>query len=118
VREDAQAGGLDSPVVHVFLPQRSAEDLQKALAGHAAATETLQKPVAPTREAQEARQGEQHTQPDSLIQGVLRDARVFQGGGNEIATGGLCAAVQEAMAASTPNSLPGMWTNTPFAGRC
>ena len=106
VREDAQAGGPDSPTIYVFLPQRSSDDLKKALAGYAAATETLTRPVPTTREGEEARQGMatrqagQRRELDTLIAGVLKDAKVFQGGGNEVVAEDLRTSVREAMKAS------------------
>ena len=40
VREDAQAAGVDSPIVFVFLPQQDS-DASRILASYAAANETL-----------------------------------------------------------------------------
>src|SRR5207249_557302 len=92
VREDAQAAGADSAIVSVFLPQRSADELRKALVAYSAAEATLQARGNPaTREGQEARQGmetrqrEQWSALDQFVGDVLKSAKVFQGGGNEIA---------------------------------
>ena len=113
VREEAQAAGAESPIVFVFLPKRSPDDLNRALAGMAAATETLDARGAPTtREGQEARQGMQTRQGDAqrqvgvLINNILRDAKVFQGGGNEIAEGDLRSSAQEAMKQSLARLYP------------
>nr|MDP9480282.1 BREX system P-loop protein BrxC [Actinomycetota bacterium] len=55
-RAEAQAAGGESPVVHVFLPKRSAEELKAALAAYEAASEVLSSsPVPTTQEGQEAR---------------------------------------------------------------
>ena len=90
VREDAAAGGTDSPVVYVFLPRRGADALKSNLAGYAAATATLTRPEPNTPEGHEARQGMVTRQAahkreiDALLGAVLKDALVFQGGGSEV----------------------------------
>ena len=35
VRDEAQAAGVDSPLIHVFLPKRNADALRKGIAVHA-----------------------------------------------------------------------------------
>lgn len=104
VREEAQAAGSDSPIVFVYLPKRAPDDLKRVLVGAAAVRETLDARGVPnTREGQEARQGMETRAGDltrqvgGLVSNVLRDAKVYQGGGNEIIEGDLRASVQEAM---------------------
>ncbi len=112
VREDAQAAGSEGPIVYVHLPRRSSDDLAKTLAGLAAATETLGRPTAPTSEALEARQGMTtrkatlQAQLQTLVAAVLKDARVWQGGGAEVVAGDLRASVAEAMKASLQRLYP------------
>ncbi len=112
VRQDAVAAGADSPTVFVFLPRRRADDLKRALAGYAAATETLQARQVATREGEEARaamesrQREFRANIDTLVANVLNEAQVFQGGGNEIALGNLRASVEEAARASLARMFP------------
>jgi len=115
VREEAQSAGADSPIVFVFLPRRNADDLRRALAGSAAATETLQTrgtPMPASQEGLEAykgmetRQAEQQNQVRMYIDNVLRDAKVYQGGGNEIAVGDLRASCVDAMQSSLGRLFP------------
>jgi hypothetical protein len=103
VRKEAQAAGVESPLVFVFLP-RGAEDLRRVLANLAAVMETLHARGEPaTREGMEARQGMEtrkaslQIQLRGLVGSVLQGARVYQGGGNEITIGDLHANVKEAM---------------------
>lgn len=104
VRRDAQAGGLDDPIIYVFLPKRGPDEFRRTLAALDAATATLQtrQGTVVTREGEEARQAmgslrrEAETALNLLVTGVLAEARVFQGGGSEVALGGLRASVEDA----------------------
>ncbi len=113
VRDDAQAAGVDSPIVFVFLPQQDADALKDALASYAAANESLvSRPIPTTPEGLEAksameskRQLEQGKR-DALIAGIVNNARVYQGGGNEIAQGSLQASVKTAIEAALERLFP------------
>ncbi|MDP9487748.1 MAG: hypothetical protein M3Q49_18510, partial [Actinomycetota bacterium] len=112
-REEAQAAGAESPVIHVFLPRRSADDLKKAIASYEAATEALSgRPVPTTHEGQEARAAMEFRQRsaratlEATVNAVLRNARVMQGGGNEISGGSLRDMVAEAGWASLDRMYP------------
>ena len=112
-REEAQAAGAESPVVHVFLPRRSAEDLKNAIASYEAATQVLSSRPAPTtHEGQEARAAMEfrkrgaHATLEATVDAVLRSARVMQGGGNEITGGSLRGMVEEAGWASLDRMYP------------
>ena len=108
VREDAQAAGTDSPVVFVLLPRRDADTLNAALAGLAAASDTLNARPAnqPTaegiqaRRAMETRRDLERSTLDTLVANVLNAARVYQGGGNEVTETGLRESVERALNAS------------------
>ena len=112
VREDAQAAGPDSPTIFVFLPRKGAEELKRAVAGYAAATETLATPpTANTHEAEEARSG-MVTRQSGLrrdlterVSEVLRAAKVYQGT-IEVPGEGLRAAVVTALNASAASLYP------------
>ena len=87
---DARADGSDSPVIHVFLPKSRADDLARVVAAQAAANETLEyKGVPSTAEGIEARQGMETRRTEaannqrSLVAAIVRDAKVYQGGGSE-----------------------------------
>jgi hypothetical protein len=112
-REEAQAAGAESPVIHVFLPRRSADDLKKAIASYEAATEVLSgRPVPTTHEGQEARAAMEFRQRsaratlEATVDAVLRNARVMQGAGNEISGGSLRDMVAEAGWASLDRMYP------------
>lgn len=113
VRDATRAAGPENPVVHVFLPKRSSEELRRAIASHEAASEVLQtRPVPTTHEGQEARASIETRQRtaranlDAAIRSVLEDARVLQGGGNEVVEGSLRASVEAAARASLDRLYP------------
>lgn len=103
VRNAAAQAGDEDPVVHVLLPKRDAEALRDALASHAAAQETVQsKPTPQTDEGKEAQRA-MKARIDSdderiagLLQDVIANAKVYQGGGNEVPGTGLRDAVERA----------------------
>ena len=104
VREEAQAAGVESPTVFVLLPRQQSQPLTDALAGVAAATATLDaRPAQQTtpegmeaRQAMETRHAIEARKVDEIVQGILSDARVYQGGGNEVVGATLAEAVQSA----------------------
>jgi hypothetical protein len=112
VKADAAAAGLNDPVVYLFLPKRNADEIDRALATIAAATEVLQSRSAGTDEAREAkrgveaRKGSAEDRLTTLVQGVLQDAIVYQGGGNAIAAASLKEAVMRAAEASVTRLYP------------
>jgi hypothetical protein len=104
VREDAQTAGAESPIVFVFLPRQEADALKGALASYAAANETITaRPTPTTAEGQDAkhsmetkREGYQRER-DALIAHIVKGARVYQGGGNEVVQGNLQDSVKKAV---------------------
>lgn len=113
VREDAQAAGMDSPIVHVFLPRRDADTLKRALERYAAAKETLDlRPAPSTPEGQEAQRAMQSRRDaerrslDARIRDVIDHARVFQGGGYEVGEGSLGASARAALEAAVQRLFP------------
>lgn len=91
VKNAAAQAGDEDPVVHVLLPRRDAESLKDAIASHAAAQETAQaRPTPQTdegKEAQRAMKGRiaaEEERLNSLVWQVVDNARVYQGGGNDI----------------------------------
>lgn len=105
VREDAQVAGTENPTVFVLLPRLQSQALTDALAGMAAATATLEaRPSQQTtpegmeaRKSMETRKDIRAGKVEEIISGVLRDARVYQGGGNEVVGATLAEAVQRAV---------------------
>ncbi len=93
VRDEAQAAGLTSPIVFVFLPRLDPEGLKAALAGAAAAKGTLDgrpRSALPegieARKAMESRQAIEQGRIAGQVATIVANARVYQGGGVE-ATG-------------------------------
>ena len=87
---DARGDGLNSPVIHVFIPKSRAEAMAKLIAAESAARSTLEfKGIPATPEGNEARQGMQTRRAEAganlraLVAEVIGGARVLQGGGNE-----------------------------------
>ena len=113
VRQDAQREGMDSPIVHLFLPRRNAEELRAALAGFGAAEETLATRPVPTspegieaRSGMESRRQQERARLDGLLSEILDHARVYQGGGTEVAEATLNESMQRAMEASALRLFP------------
>lgn len=103
VRADARQAGNQSPVVFVFIPKRSADDLRHHLIDFKAATATLDKRGVPNSpEGSEARASMETTKQvaEARIQELLDNAfsgtRVFQGDGSEVLGNGLQEMVMEA----------------------
>jgi len=90
---EAQKVGTDSPVVFVYIPRRSADDLKKTIASLKAAEETLNIKGTPTtlegleaRAAIETRKSVAEAKVKGIVtEIVINGARVFMAGGNEIA---------------------------------
>lgn len=114
VREEAQAAGVDSPVVFVLLPRQEAEEFKAALASRAAARETLDaRPSAQitpegaeARRAMETRFTVEEGRVAALVAGIQANARVFQGGGNEIAEESVQSSVETAIKAALVRLFP------------
>ena len=93
VRDEAQAAGVDSPIVFVLLPRQEAEELKYALASRRGGQDTLDaRPSTQTtaegaeaRQAMDTRLSTEDGRVHTIVGGILNNARVFQGGGNEIA---------------------------------
>ncbi len=104
-REEAQAAGSDSPVVFVFLPRLGDEELKSALVGAAAAKATIEaEPTAKSNQegaeayrAMVSRQTSEAQRVDNSVAAVIANARVYQGGGSEIAEDSLAASVEAAI---------------------
>ena len=103
VRADARQAGNQSPLIFVFIPKRSADDLRHHLINYKAATATLDKRGVPnTPEGTEARSAMETTKQaaegkiEELLSEAFSGARVFQGGGNEILGNNLQEMILEA----------------------
>ena len=107
VRVDARQAGSESPTVFVFLPKRHGDELREQLMEYKAAKYTLDERGSPgTPDGSEAREAMETTMRraegriDGLLQECFADARVFQGGGNEVSGNNLLDMLQEAAEAA------------------
>jgi hypothetical protein len=112
VLEAARAAGTDSPILFVFIPRQSAEDVRRLIVEADATQQTLDAKGNPTTaEGQEARQSMDSRRAravgdrDRLIRDVVANARVFQGGGSEV----LLTSLDDRIKAATDASLVRMF---------
>lgn len=89
---EAQKAGTDSPLVFIYIPRRSADDLKKIIASLKAAEETLNSKGTPTtpegleaRAAIETRKAIAEARLKAIITEIINGTRVFMAGGNEVA---------------------------------
>ena len=101
VRDEALGRGMEDPVLHVYLPKQSAEELTKHIVGVEAALRVLDHRGNPaSKEGQEARASMKgrldgaKAARDEIVRAIVRSARVVQGGGNEIYGEDLLAKLQ------------------------
>jgi hypothetical protein len=113
VVNDARAAGADSPVIFVFVPKASADDLKKAIIDYESAKATVEFKGAPStaegREAHDAmtaRMREAAARRDEIIGQVVDGSKVFQGGGTEMFQLNLTEKVKAAAAASLDRLFP------------
>jgi hypothetical protein len=110
--ETRRAGG-DSPIIYVFVPRTSADDLRKWIIDAAAAEETLGFKGPPTtpegveaRRSIESRRDIAMSKRDELVREIVGNAKVFQGGGAEMLQLRLDAKLKEAAEASLVRMFP------------
>jgi hypothetical protein len=113
VKNAAAQAGDDDPVVHVLLPKRDAEAIKDALASRAAAQDTVHsKPTPQTdegKQAQRAMKGRisgDEERLGALLQEVVANASVYQGGGNEVSASTFRDAVELAARRSLVRLFP------------
>ncbi|AII57423.1 P-loop containing nucleoside triphosphate hydrolase [Dehalococcoides mccartyi CG1] len=113
VVNDARAAGNDSPIIYVYIPKASAEDLQKTIVDYEAAKSTLDFKGTPTtpegREARDAmatRIATAEAARNQILNEVIDRAKVFQGGGGERFELNILAKVQAAALASLDRLFP------------
>ena len=87
----AIAAGMESPIIYVFIPKKSREELLSAIATHEAAQQTIQAKGAPAtqegelaKSAMESRKKLAETTRNSLVNEIVGAAKVFRGGGSEV----------------------------------
>jgi hypothetical protein len=87
----ARAAGAGSPILYVFIPRQSAEDLRRLIIETDAAQQTLDAKGNPTtaegqeaRHSMESRRAKAAVERDRLVREIVANSKVFQGGGNEV----------------------------------
>jgi hypothetical protein len=116
--EAARSAGSDSPVIFVFVPRRSADDLRRYVIEAAAAQATLDAKGIPeaaegkeARRSMESRRDEAVRKRDELVREIVAKAKVFQGGGNEL----LQAALEERLEVAAKASVVRLFPRFPEA---
>ena len=109
----ARAAGTDDPALHVHIPRRDADDLRKRIVATLAAQRVLDHRGLPqtdagreARASMESRLAEAQEGRDGIVAGLLRAARVLQGGGAEIFGDDLADRIREGAAASLARLFP------------
>lgn len=118
VQADARQAGNESPVIFVYIPNRSATDLRDNLIEFKAASATLDRQGVPNSpEGQEARASIETKKKNAearigeLLTDLFSGARLFQGGGKKIVGNGLQAMITEA----AENALSRLYPQFPIA---
>lgn len=113
VVSDARAAGNDSPIIYVYVPKASADDLQEAIVEYEAAKSTIEFKGTPTtpegREARDAmatRRATAEAARDQIVSDVINQSKVYQGGGSERFELTLVEKVEAAAEASLDRRFP------------
>jgi hypothetical protein len=113
VLDAARTAGTTSPVLFVFVPRQSADDLRRLIVDADATKDTLDAKGSPTTaEGQEARQSMESRRAravadrDRLVRDVVANAKVFQGGGSEVLSLGLEDKIRSATDAALVRMFP------------
>jgi hypothetical protein len=87
----AREAGATSPILYVFIPRQSAEDLRRLVVEAEATQQTLDAKGNPTgdegreaRQSMDSRHAKAIGERDRLVREIVANAKVFQGGGNEV----------------------------------
>lgn len=103
----ARAAGAGSPILFVFIPRQSAEDLRRLIIEADATQQTLDAKGSPTtaegqeaRSSMESRKAKASAERDRLVREIVANAKVFQGGGTEV----IRATLEEKLAQAADDS--------------
>ena len=113
VREEARQAGVGSPTVFVFLPRLEADELRQTIGQHRAAEETVNTRAVPqttagieAKGAMQSRIALEKKRVSDLADNIIKSARVYQGGGNEIIAESFSELVRQAVEASLIRLFP------------
>ena len=113
VGEEARQAGVDNPTVFVFLPRLEADELRQTIGRLRAAEETVSTRAVPQTSAGIEARGAMQSRIDvegkhvrDLVDNIIRNARVYQGGGNEIIAASFPEAIGQAVEAALTRLFP------------
>ena len=113
VREIARQAGVDDPTVFVFLPKVEADELGQSIGRLRAAEETVNTRAVPQTGAGIEAKGAMQSRIDvekkgvsDLVGEIIKGARVYQGGGNEVSGDSFREGIREAVDAALTRLFP------------
>ena len=113
MREEARQAGVDNPTAFVFLPRLEADELRQTIGRLHAAAETVSTRAVPQTNAGIEARGAMQSRIDvegrrvgELIDNIIRNALVYQGGGNEILAESFAEKVKQAVDAALTRLYP------------
>ena len=113
VLAEARQAGVDSPTVFVFLPRLEADKLRQTIGQFRAAEETVNTRAVPltsagieARRAMQSRMELQEMEIIGLVDNIIKNARVYQGGGNEVIAGPFPELIKQAIEAALARLFP------------
>ncbi|MBI5445089.1 MAG: BREX system P-loop protein BrxC, partial [Deltaproteobacteria bacterium] len=109
----ARAAGTDSPTLFTFIPRQAADDLRKLVVEAEAAQQTLDAKGVPAnpegleaKRSMESRRDLAVKRRGEIIEDIVGNAKVFQGGGSELLQLSLADRVREGATASLSRLFP------------
>lgn len=113
IEDAARTAGSDGPIIYVFIPRQSADDLRKLVVESESAQRTIDTKGNPTtpegleaRQSMVSRRDVAMQQRADLVKQIVANAQVFQGGGNEMLQLTLEERIREAANASLVRLFP------------
>ena len=113
VREEARQAGVNNPTVFVFLPRLEADELRQTIGRQRAAEETVSTRAVPQTSAGIEARGAMQSRIDvegkhvsDLVDIIISNARVYQGGGNEVIAASFPEAIGQAVEAALTRLFP------------
>ncbi|MDE0429555.1 MAG: BREX system P-loop protein BrxC [Caldilineaceae bacterium] len=113
VREEARQAGVESPTVFVFLPRIEADKLRQTIGQFRAAEETVNSRALPQTSAGSEAKGAMQSRIElqememvGLVNNIIKQARIYQGGGNEITAESFPEAIRQAVEAALTRLFP------------
>ena len=113
VLKEAQQEGIEKPTVFVFLPRLAADELKQAIAQVEATKETLSTKTTPATEggiearaAMNSRSQVEQRRLNDLVDDIVKNAKVYQGGGNEVVSESFSLSIKQAVETSLTRMFP------------